>query len=101
MPCDEYKSAESKSKSARDQWAPVVGQFGFPTGSEFGVDLRMKKKPELLVGYGANSNPVSAKCSMCGVQMLHMESKRASSANSTKWFAIQFDLHVRTKHTKD
>ena len=30
-----------------------------------------------------------------------MESKGASSAESIKWFAIQFDLHVRQKHSRE
>ena len=30
-----------------------------------------------------------------------MESKGASSAESKKWFAIQFDLHVRHKHSRE
>jgi hypothetical protein len=30
-----------------------------------------------------------------------MESKGASSAESNKWFAIQFDLHVRQKHNRE
>jgi len=61
----------------------------------------MANKPELLVEYGANSHAVSAKCSACGVQMPFMESKGASSAESEKWFAIQFDLHVRHKHSRE
>ncbi len=61
----------------------------------------MAKNPELLVDYGANSRPLSAKCSACGVQMRLMESKGASSAESTKWFAIQFDLHLRQKHSRE
>jgi hypothetical protein len=58
----------------------------------------MTKKPELLVDYSANSHLVTAKCSACGVQMPLMGSKGASSAESSKWFAIQFGLHVRRKH---
>jgi hypothetical protein len=61
----------------------------------------MAKKPEWLVEYSANSRPLSAKCSACGVQMPLMESKNASSAESEKWFAIQFDLHVRRKHSRE
>jgi hypothetical protein len=61
----------------------------------------MAKKPELLVDYSANSHPVSAKCSACGIQMPLMESRGASSAESSKWFAIQFDLHVRQKHSRE
>jgi hypothetical protein len=61
----------------------------------------MAKKPELLIDYDANSHPVSANCSICGVQLPHMESKGASSAESIKWFAIQFDLHVRQKHSRE
>jgi len=30
-----------------------------------------------------------------------MESKGASSAESNKWFAIQFGLHVRQKHSRE
>jgi hypothetical protein len=30
-----------------------------------------------------------------------MEAKGASSADSVKWFAIQFDLHVRHKHSRE
>jgi len=30
-----------------------------------------------------------------------MESKGASSAESNKWVAIQFDLHVRQKHSRE
>jgi hypothetical protein len=60
----------------------------------------MAKKPELLVDYSANSRPVSARCSACFVQMPLMESKGASSAEGIKWFAIQFDLHVRQKHSR-
>jgi len=30
-----------------------------------------------------------------------MESKGASSAESSKWFVIQFDLHVRQKHSRE
>jgi hypothetical protein len=58
----------------------------------------MAKKPELLLDYDVNSHPISAKCSVCGIEMPHMESKGASSAESIKWFGIQFDLHVRHKH---
>lgn len=58
----------------------------------------MQKKPELQVDYNASSYPISAKCSKCLVQMPHMEHKGASQAESIKWFAIQFDLHVRHKH---
>jgi hypothetical protein len=60
----------------------------------------MAKNPELLVDYNANSHPVSAKCSACGVQMPLMGSKGASSAEGSKWFAIQFDLHVGQKHSR-
>jgi hypothetical protein len=59
----------------------------------------MAKKPELLVDYSTNSHPIFAKCSACGIQMPLMESKGASSVESSKWFAIQFDLHVRQKHS--
>jgi hypothetical protein len=61
----------------------------------------MAKTPELLTDYNSNSYPVSAKCSVCGVQMPHMEHKGASSADGIKWFAIQFDLHVRHKHSHE
>jgi hypothetical protein len=61
----------------------------------------MKKKPELLIDYGPNSHPISAKCFACDAQMSLMESKGASSAESSKWFAIQFDLHVRQKHSRE
>ena len=30
--------------------------------------------------------------------MPHMETKGASSAESVKWFSIQFDMHVRHRH---
>jgi hypothetical protein len=30
-----------------------------------------------------------------------MESKGASIAESKRWFEIQFDLHVRQKHTRE
>jgi len=55
----------------------------------------MAIKPELLTDYNSKSHPVSAKCSNCGVQMPLMKSDGASSAESNKWFAIQFDLHIR------
>jgi hypothetical protein len=61
----------------------------------------MAKKLELLVEYDEDSHPVTAKCSACGVQMPLMESKGASSEESGKWFAIQFDLHVRQKHSHE
>jgi hypothetical protein len=61
----------------------------------------MSKKPELLLDYSARSHPISAMCSACGVQMPFMESKGASSAESIKWFAIQFDLHIRHKHSRE
>jgi len=61
----------------------------------------MAKRLELLVDYNSNSHPVSAKCSACADQMPLMESKGASSAESIKWFAIQFDLHVRQKHSRE
>jgi hypothetical protein len=61
----------------------------------------MTKKLELLLEFDENSHPVSAKCSACGVQMPLMESKGASSEESSKWFAIQFDLHVRHKHSRE
>ena len=61
----------------------------------------MAKNLELLIDYSADSNPISAKCSACGAQMPLMESKGASSAESIKWFAIQFDLHVRQKHSRE
>jgi hypothetical protein len=61
----------------------------------------MAKKLELLIDYNADSHPVSAKCSICGAPMPLMESKGASSAESKKWFAIQFDLHVRHKHSRE
>lgn len=56
--------------------------------------------PELLLDYSADSQPISAKCSACGTRMPLMESKGASSAESIKWFAIQFDLHVRQTHSR-
>jgi hypothetical protein len=82
---------------------PAV-KFGFTQAGE-GVRARrslyiMAKKPELLVDYNSSSHPISAKCSVCGVQMPVMESKGASSAESIKWFAIQFELHVRHKHNR-
>jgi hypothetical protein len=61
----------------------------------------MLKKPELLVDYNSNSHPVSAMCSACGVQMPLMESKGASSAECIKWFAIQFDVHMIQKHSRE
>jgi hypothetical protein len=61
----------------------------------------MAKRLELLVDYNSNSHPLSANCSACGVQMPLMESKGASSAENIKWFAIQFDLHVRQKHSRE
>jgi hypothetical protein len=61
----------------------------------------MAKIPGLLIDYNSNSHPISAKCSACGVQMPLMESKGASSAESSKWFAIQFSLHVRQKHSRE
>jgi len=61
----------------------------------------MKKKPELEIDYNSDSHPVSAKCSVCSDQMPHLESKGASSEDITKWFAIQFDLHVRHKHGRE
>jgi hypothetical protein len=61
----------------------------------------MAKKPELLVEYNSNSHIISAKCSLCGVQMPLMESKGASPAESSRWFAIQYDLHVRHKHSRE
>jgi hypothetical protein len=60
----------------------------------------MAKKPELLLD-SEHSHPASAKCSACGAQMPLMESKGASPAESRKWFEIQFDLHVRQKHTRE
>jgi hypothetical protein len=60
----------------------------------------MAKKPELLID-SENSHPISAMCSACGVQMPLMESKGASSGESKKWFTIQFDLHVRQKHSRE
>jgi hypothetical protein len=61
----------------------------------------MVKKPELQIDSDADSHPVSAKCSACGVQMPHMQSKGASSVENKRWFAIQFDLHVRQKHSRE
>ena len=61
----------------------------------------MKNKPELELDYNSASHPISAKCSVCGVQMPHMESKGASSEDITKWFLIQFDLHVRHEHGRE
>jgi hypothetical protein len=58
----------------------------------------MAQRPELQIDYGANSHPVAAKCSACNAQMPLMESKGASAAESSRWFAIQFDLHMRQKH---
>ena len=64
-----------------------------------GVDLHMANNPELRVDYILR--PVSARCSACGVQMPLMESKGASLVESVKWFAIQFQLHVRQKHSRE
>ena len=61
----------------------------------------MANKPRLLVDYNLSSHPTSARCSICGVQMPRMKSEGASSAESSKWFAIQFDLHVRQKHSRE
>jgi hypothetical protein len=55
----------------------------------------------LLVDYGANRQPLSARCSACYAQMPLMESKGASSDEGKKWFTIQFDLHVRQKHPRE
>jgi len=60
----------------------------------------MATPPVLMIDYNSNSHPVSARCSGCGKQMPVMAAKGASSADSFKWFAIQFDLHVRHKHSR-
>ena len=54
-----------------------------------------------LVEYDANSHPISARCYACRVQMPLMKSEGASDAEISKWFAIQFDLPVRQKHSRE
>jgi hypothetical protein len=61
----------------------------------------MANKPELSVDLNSNSHPISARCSACGAQMPLMESKGASSAESTRWFTIQFDLHAKRSHSRE
>ena len=61
----------------------------------------MAKKPELRVDYDSSSHPISAECSACGAEMPLMESKGASSVEIKRWFEIQFDLHVRQKHSRE
>jgi hypothetical protein len=40
-------------------------------------------------------------CSACDDQMPLMASKGASPEESKKWFEIQFDLHMRRKHSRE
>jgi hypothetical protein len=61
----------------------------------------MAKRPELQLDYNSNSHPIYAKFSACGAQMPTMESKGASSPETIKWFTIQFDLHLRQKHSHE
>jgi hypothetical protein len=61
----------------------------------------MSKKPELMIEYGVNSHPISALCVACRARMPLMESKGASSEENVKWFAVQFELHVRRNHGRE
>lgn len=51
--------------------------------------------------YDENSIPVSAKCSMCGMQMPQREPRITNPIENVAWFAAQFDLHLLQNHPPD
>jgi len=51
--------------------------------------------------YDENSIPVSAKCSMCGMQMPQRKPRIMSPIENVAWFAAQFDLHLQENHPPD
>jgi hypothetical protein len=51
----------------------------------------------LQMGYDENGIPVSAKCSMCGVQMPQSQ-PRLNPVENVAWFSSQFGLHVTQSH---
>ncbi len=54
--------------------------------------------PELRMSYDENSNPVSAKCSLCGEQMPPGTPRITNSIDKIEWFAAQFRVHVARSH---
>jgi hypothetical protein len=58
----------------------------------------MTRIAELNVTHDANSGSVSAKCGLCGTEMPLKVSRSATLSDDIKWFAAQFDLHMKQKH---
>jgi hypothetical protein len=54
--------------------------------------------PELQMRYDENSIPVSAKCSLCGVQMAQGSPRFTNPIENVAWFSSQFGLHVAQTH---
>jgi hypothetical protein len=58
-------------------------------------------KAELIVDYGANQFPASAKCSLCGEEMSQSEPRLASIGETIQWFAGQFTAQMEQKHPSE
>lgn len=41
---------------------------------------------------------LSAKCGLCGTEMPIKVKQKITSSDDIKWFAVQFDLHMKRKH---
>lgn len=54
--------------------------------------------PELSFTYDAATCVLSARCSLCGREMPINLKGSANSSDDIKWFAAQFDLHMKQKH---
>jgi hypothetical protein len=58
----------------------------------------MSNVPVLQTRYDENGIPVSAKCSMCGEQMLQGTPRITNPSENVEWFATQFNLHAAQRH---
>jgi len=55
-------------------------------------------KPEMMIGYGKNGDPVSAACSLCGEWMPEDYEHTAPPREILAKFIEHFKAHVQEKH---
>jgi hypothetical protein len=58
----------------------------------------MTRIPELTVTHDGATGFVSAKCGLCDEEMPMEEKRSATSLDEIRWFAAQFDFHMKEKH---
>jgi hypothetical protein len=56
--------------------------------------------PELIIGYGDDSEPVEAACSLCGNRMPKPDPPLPDFKDTLAALSIEFRSHVREKHPK-